>query len=203
MSDSPKSNRAGTKENCSMEELLVLLLAAHGGAAPGNNAYKIFAALDEKGHTVNAFRHLFTPLATKAKEILDAHPEVEPLKDGMAMPKKPRQRLNKRKAGDGEAASGEGGKGEGYMVEEAEAGEQRAKKAKTKNEPKTKAELKTKAKPKTKAEPKTKATAKVEVPASSEAKTGVAAKGTGLKAINIDDAESEGEPIGEMEFVED
>ena len=191
MSDSPKSNRAGAKENCSMEELLVLLLAAHGGAAPGTNAYKIFAALDEKGHTVNSFRHLFTPLATKAREILDAHPEIEPLKDGMAKPKKPRQRLNKRKAGDGEAAMSEGGKGEGYVVEEEEAGEHRAKKAKTKAERKTKAE------------PKTKASVKVEVPASSKAKTSVAAKCTGHKASNTDDDDSEGEPMGEMKFVED
>ena len=185
-----------------MEELLVLLLAAHGGAAPGNNAYKIFAALDEKGHTVNSFRHLFTSLAAKAKEILDAHPEVEPLKDGMPTPKKPRQRQQKRKAGDdGNEAAASGGKGEGYVVEEAEGTP--VKKRKTKTELKTKAESKAKAEPKIKAEPKTKATVKVEVPASSKAQTGVAAKGTGLKAINLDDDESEGEPMGEMKFVED
>lgn len=90
-------------EKCTDEELLVLMIASTGGTAPGIKAYEVFAKLDEKGHTGASFRHTFSALAVKAKELIARHPDVE-LIDGV-VPATPR----KRKATTDDGETGEGG----------------------------------------------------------------------------------------------
>lgn len=93
-------------EKCTPEELLILMIGAAGGTAPGIYAYEVYAKLDPKGHSAASFRHTFSDLAVKAKQLIANNPDVE-LLDGVvgATPKKPVGR--KRKA----VEEGEGGEG--------------------------------------------------------------------------------------------
>lgn len=101
--------KAAVVEKCTDEELLVLMIAANGGTAPGIKAYEVYAKLDEKGHSAASFRHTFSALAVKAKELLAKKPEVE-LLDAVAAAATPKKAVavgRKRKAADdGEGADG-------------------------------------------------------------------------------------------------
>ncbi len=119
-------------EKCTDEELLILMIASTGGTAPGIKAYEVFAKLDEKGHSAASFRHTFSALAVKAKELIAKHPDVE-LLDAVvaATPKKPVATGRKRKAvdegeagegGEDGAASASGGGKKAKTVEKAEGG---------------------------------------------------------------------------------
>jgi len=102
----PYQFKAGGVEKCTDEELLVLMIAASGGIAPGIKAYEVFAKLDEKGHSAASFRHTFSALVVKAKELQAKKPEVE-LLNAAATPKKAVGVGRKRKADDaGEEADG-------------------------------------------------------------------------------------------------
>jgi len=68
--------KAGGVEKCTDEELIILMIAASGGTAPGIKAYEVFAKLDKKGHSAASFRHTFCALVVKAKELQAKKPEV-------------------------------------------------------------------------------------------------------------------------------
>lgn len=106
---SPAKAKSGAVEKCTDEELLVLMIASTGGTAPGIKAYEVYAKLDEKGHSATSFRHTFSALAVKAKELLAKHQDVE-LLDAVKTdtPKKTPAAGRKRKATDG-GETGEGG----------------------------------------------------------------------------------------------
>jgi hypothetical protein len=106
----PYKFKAGGVEKCTDVGLLILMIATSGGTAPGIKAYEVFAKLDEKGHSAASFRHTFSALVVKAKELQAKKPEVE-LLNAAATPKKAVGVGRKRKAGDGgeEADGGEDG----------------------------------------------------------------------------------------------
>jgi len=97
-------------EKCTDEELLILMIASTGGTAPGIKAYEVFAKLDEKGHSAASFRHTFSALAVKAKELIAKNPDVELLDAVVAATPKKAVGVGgrKRKAVD-EGEAGEGG----------------------------------------------------------------------------------------------
>ncbi len=72
----PYKFKAGRVEKCTDEELLILMIAASGGTTPDIKAYEEFAKLDEKGHSAASFRHTFSALVVKAKELQAKKPEV-------------------------------------------------------------------------------------------------------------------------------
>jgi len=76
MSNQTKA-KFGQVEKCTDGELLILMIASTGGTAPGIKAYEVFAKLDEKGHSAASFRHTFSALAVKAKELIAKNPDVE------------------------------------------------------------------------------------------------------------------------------
>jgi len=104
----PYNFKAGGVEKCTDEELLILMIAASGGTAPGIEAYEVFAKLDEKGHSTASFRHTFSALVVKAKELIAKNSEVELLDAVFAATLKKAIGVGrKRKADDvGEGADG-------------------------------------------------------------------------------------------------
>lgn len=103
------------KEAPNAYDALVLVLAVNGGKAPGMKNYELFAKLDEKGHSAASYKHYFTPLAAKAKGLLDKHPEVA-LEIKNVTPKK-RAGAKKRKLGEGMDTKDEDA-GEGLVNEQ-------------------------------------------------------------------------------------
>lgn len=66
----PKPNIGGGDKSTD-EKLLVLMIAA------GIYAYEVYAKLDPKAHLAASFRHTFSVLAGKRRELLAKNPGVE------------------------------------------------------------------------------------------------------------------------------
>lgn len=86
MSTPTKSKAAADK--LTEEEMLVLLLAANGGSAPGKKAYEVMVKLDKKGHSIHTFGNYYKALAIKAKALIAEFPDVELVDGAAATPKK-------------------------------------------------------------------------------------------------------------------